>query len=390
MKKVLPKNVLAIDDSLTLRKFIEKSLAHEDCVNRLLLASDGASGLELARTSLPDLILCDYTLPDMWGDELCRRLAAQPETAHIPIILMSSNGREIASLAARQSNIVRLLVKPFSRELLVATLSYVLSHWEQKQTVTQAATDVGTILMRGTTDISPMCSALRFIARQKMTGVLRVVVRKETLHAFCREGAVRVVSTRNVETYLDGTPYLTNGRKSAIWRKCEELQRQTLSPFLLNLSKEGVLPAQTARTLTDLYGHRLFARVWTEPGGVNYEFEETMLPAFIHECLPPRPRMNDWILENLRNVDSADDIRSIVDDPMGVPAFTPVGYRQLQEVEPKQDEWDILSQITGVISLNEISQRLRVQPDSVARKIFCFQRLGFLDYWPSQILQAQN
>jgi len=387
--KLLPKNVLAIDDSLTLRKFIEKSLAHEDCVNRLLLAPDAKTGLELAQAAAPDLILCDYTLPDMQGDELCRRLAENSETAHIPIILMSSSGREIAALSLNQSNIVRLLVKPFSRELLVVTISYVLSHWEQQKTVEETVGNSGSILMRGSTDASPMCSALRFIARQELTGILRVAVKKDTFHAFCQKGTVRVVSTRNVESYLEGTPYLTNGRKSLIWRKCEDLQRQTLSPFLLNLAQQGVLPAQTAKTLTDVYGHRLFARIWTEPS-VNYEFEEAALPAFIDECSPARERMNDWILESLRNVDFSDDIRTIVEDPFGVPVFTPSGYRQLQEVRPQQDEWEVLTQINGGTSLTEICTRLQVQPDSVARKIFCFQRLGFLDYWPSYVLQPQN
>jgi len=388
--KLLPKNILAIDDSLTLRKFIEKSLGNEDFVNRLLIAGDAATGLELARTTTPDLILCDYTLPDMQGDELCQRLLEQGETSQIPIILMSSSGREIAALAAQRSNIVRMLVKPFSRELLVATVSYVLNQSEQKKVVAQTASTAGAILMRGTTDVSPMCSALRFIARQKMTGVLRVVARKDTLHAFCQEGSVRVVTTRNVESYLEGTAYLSNGRKSLIWRKCEELQRQTLCPFLLNLSQEGILPFQTARMLSDLFGHRLFARIWTEPAGVHYEFEEVSMPPFIEDCLPPRPLMNDWILENLRNVEASDDIQMIVEDPMGVPVFTPTGYRQIQEVQPKPDEWQVLSEITGAISLNGICQRIKITPDLVARKIFCFQRLGFLDYWPSHILQAQN
>ena len=387
--KILPKNVLAIDDSLTLRKFIEKSLAREDSINRLLVAADAASGLELARTTLPDLILCDYTLPDMQGDELCQKLAEKEETARIPIILMSSSGKEIASLASQQSNIVRMLVKPFSRELLVATVSYVLSQWDQKKTVIQAAA-AGSILMRGNTENSPMCSTLRFIARQKMTGVLRVASKQDTLHAFCQKGAVRVVTTRNVESYLEGTAYLSKGRKSLIWRKCEELQRQTLSPFLLNLSKEGVIPAQTAQTLTDLYGHRLFAQIWTETTGINYEFEETPLPLFIEECLPPRPLMNDWILENLRNVENSADIQNIIQDPMGVPAFTPVGFRQIQEVQPKPDEWQVLSEITGAVSLGAICQRIKISPALVARKIFCFQRLGFLEFWPSHILQAQT
>ena len=387
--KILPKNILAIEDSLTLRKFLEKSLANEDCVNRLLLAPDAGTGLDLALSSKPDLILCDYTLPDMQGDEVCRRLAQNPDTMHIPVILMSSSGREIADLAGPESNIVRLLVKPFSRELLVATISYVLSHWEQKKSSVETARTSGTVLMRGSTDASPMCSALRFIAQKKWSGTLRVMVQKDMVHAFCENGSVRVVSTRNVETYLAGSPYLTGGKKSPIWKKCDDLQRETLSPFLLNLSMEGVLPTQTARTLTDLYGHRLFARVWTE-GGVNYEFEEMALPSFVDWCRPSHEKMNDWILESLRNVDSAEDIQTILQDPMGIPVFTASGYRQLQEVHPQEDEWQVLSLINGGTSLSEISERIRSTHALVARKIFCYQRLGFLDYWPSYIFQNQN
>ena len=62
--------------------------------------------------------------------------------------------------------------------------------------------------------------------------------------------------------------------------------------------------------------------------------------------------MNDWILENLRNVENSADIQNIIQDPMGVPAFTPVGFRQIQEVQPKPDEWQVLSEITGAISLS--------------------------------------
>jgi CheY-like chemotaxis protein len=386
--KILPKNILAIEDSLTLRKFLEKSLANEDCVNRLLLAPDAGTGLDLALTTKPDLIICDYTLPDMQGDVLCQRLAESHETAHIPVILMSSSGREIASLQ-QQSNIVRLLVKPFSCELLVATIAYVLGQSEQKKSVVEAARTVGPILMRGSTAASPMCSALRFIAQKEWTGILRVVVRGDTLHAFCERGSIRVVSTRGVETYLEGTPYLTGGRKSPIWKKCEDIHRETLSPFLLNLCQEGILPTQTAQTLTDLYGHRLFSRVWTE-SGVNYEFEETALPSFVNLCRPSHERMNDWILENLRNVDAADDIQTIVQDPMGIPVFTASGYRQMRDVRPQEDEWQVLTQINGDTSLTEICRRLQSTPYLVARKIFCYQRLGFLDYWPSYIFQPQN
>jgi CheY-like chemotaxis protein len=387
--KLLPKNILAIDDSLTLRKFIEKALVQEDCVKHLLLAPDSATGLELAVNTRPDLIICDYTLPGMKGDELCRRLATLPETADIPVILMSSSSAEMEALSLQQTNVVRLLVKPFSRELLVATVTYVLSHWDQKQVTDQTASVVGSVVIRGNTDASPMCNALRFIEQKKLTGVLRAQVDGKTLHAFCKEGSVRVISTRNVEDYLHNTPFLTHGKKSPIWKKCEEIQRKTLSPFLLNLSQEGILPDQTAQILTSVYGHRLFARIWTEHG-VNYEFEETTLPHFVELCHTPPIRIDDWILDTLRSIDSSDEIQSIIEDPDGIPIFTPRGYRQMQDIDPHQIERQILARITGHTPFNEICRQSRIKPDEVARGIFYFQQLGFVDYWPSYVLQTQS
>src|SRR5437660_12776888 len=116
-----------------------------------------------------------------------------------------------------------------------------------------------------------------------MSGVVRVSVNGKTLHTFCKDGSVRIITTRSVEDYLQGNPFLTHGKKSPIWKKCEEIQQRTLSPFLLNLSQEGILPDQTAQVLTTVYGQRFFARIWTEHG-VNYEFEQTTMPGFVELC----------------------------------------------------------------------------------------------------------
>lgn len=388
--ELLPKNILVIDDSLTLRKFIEKSLIDEDCVNHLFLASDPRQGLELALTSRPDLIICDYTLPEIKGDELCRQFSKLPYTADIPVILMSSSSLEMCSLDLQRTNIVRLLVKPFSRELLVATVAYVLSHWEQKRGMQETVSTIGTVILRGNSDAFPMSSVLRFIGQEKLTGVLRTNVKGRTLHVFCKEGCIWLVCTRDVEEYLRDTPFLANGTKSPFWKKSEEKQRETLSPFLLNLSMEGILPLQTALTLTDLYGHRLFSQVWTERG-VTYEFERLpVLPAFAETCQPSTLPINDWILKNLRNVDFADEIKVMKEDPLGIPTFTPQGYKQLQKMVSREEEWQILSQITGNTTLQEICRGLRISVDTAAHKLFCYQRMGFIDYWPSYVLNNQN
>ncbi len=67
--------LLAIDDSPTLRKFIAKHLSERFSGARVLVAANGAEGVEKAVLEKPDLVLLDFMLPDFNGDEVCRRLA---------------------------------------------------------------------------------------------------------------------------------------------------------------------------------------------------------------------------------------------------------------------------------------------------------------------------
>src|SRR3546814_20576114 len=56
----------------------------------VVTASDGPSALERAHSDAPDLILADVMMPGMAGFELCRRLKADPETSHIPLVLVTA------------------------------------------------------------------------------------------------------------------------------------------------------------------------------------------------------------------------------------------------------------------------------------------------------------
>ena len=58
---------------------------------RLITATLGNTGLNLARTQQPDLILLDLNLPDMTGDEVLHRLKADPDVRHIPVIMVSAD-----------------------------------------------------------------------------------------------------------------------------------------------------------------------------------------------------------------------------------------------------------------------------------------------------------
>ena len=58
------------------------------------VATDGAEGVNWAKTLLPDLIVMDLNLPGLNGWEATRRLKEQPETKHIPIVILSANATE--------------------------------------------------------------------------------------------------------------------------------------------------------------------------------------------------------------------------------------------------------------------------------------------------------
>src|SRR5213076_225179 len=85
--------VLVIDDSLMLLSFVKEILAEANY--QVATAATAEEGLAAAANDLPDLILLDYVLPDMKGDEVCQRLTENPATASVPIVYMSGFGADL-------------------------------------------------------------------------------------------------------------------------------------------------------------------------------------------------------------------------------------------------------------------------------------------------------
>jgi len=80
--------VLLIDDSKFLRRANELSLARAG--HQIIVASDGEEGLRLAQTKKPDVVVLDMLLPKLGGAQLLEFLKADPSTAKIPVIILSS------------------------------------------------------------------------------------------------------------------------------------------------------------------------------------------------------------------------------------------------------------------------------------------------------------
>jgi two-component system cell cycle response regulator DivK len=87
--------ILIVEDDPAIRKLIAELLTAEG--QEVLLEEDGQTGVELAITHRPRLILMDLRLPRMDGEQAIRRLKQDPITRNIPIIAMSAERRRLNS-----------------------------------------------------------------------------------------------------------------------------------------------------------------------------------------------------------------------------------------------------------------------------------------------------
>ena len=90
------------------------------------VAMDGVQGVEWAKTLLPDLIVMDLNLPKLDGFEATRRLKGQPETNHIPIIVLSAHDREKNREKALAAGCDEFETKPTDFEALVRKIQSLL------------------------------------------------------------------------------------------------------------------------------------------------------------------------------------------------------------------------------------------------------------------------
>lgn len=87
------RRVVVVEDNPVTRKVLRVSL--ETGGFDVTEAEDGTSGFRLVESTRPDLVLVDYVLPDMTGDELCRRIRRTPYGRHLPIVLLSGSASQI-------------------------------------------------------------------------------------------------------------------------------------------------------------------------------------------------------------------------------------------------------------------------------------------------------
>jgi twitching motility two-component system response regulator PilH len=113
--------ILVVDDSETqVASIVQilKSQGHE-----VVTATDGETGVEYTKKQKPDLVLMDIVMPGLNGFQATRQITHDPETSHIPVLLITTKNQETDRVWGTRQGAKGYLVKPIPDDLLVDTIN---------------------------------------------------------------------------------------------------------------------------------------------------------------------------------------------------------------------------------------------------------------------------
>ncbi len=118
------KTILVIDDSATIRRLVDTELGAAGF--RVFLAPNAEDGIEMANEKSPDMILLDHQLPGTTGFDVASQLASSDQTKFIPVVISSTLRKKAYAEYVDLANVVDMLPKPYTAELLKTTVNNAL------------------------------------------------------------------------------------------------------------------------------------------------------------------------------------------------------------------------------------------------------------------------
>lgn len=114
-------NILIVDDSLTIAKFVETLLLNAG--HTVSISVDATEAIRRLSLVKYDLILLDVVMPGKNGFQLCREIKMHPQHAKTPVIIMSTKNTDIDKYWGRKQGADEYLVKPVDADILLAAVN---------------------------------------------------------------------------------------------------------------------------------------------------------------------------------------------------------------------------------------------------------------------------
>ena len=121
-------DVLIVEDSVAIRKILQRILRQCSLpIGEIREAGDGQEALAILGSHTINLVLSDVNMPNMDGLELLRTMSANPALKNIPVIMVTTEGSQMAVMKAAEVGAVGYIRKPFNADQIKEKLESVLA-----------------------------------------------------------------------------------------------------------------------------------------------------------------------------------------------------------------------------------------------------------------------
>lgn len=120
--------LLIVEDHAEMRAFIREIF---EGTFQVIEADRGETGLEMALTYLPDVVITDWMMPGMSGVNLCKQIRKNAKTSHIPVVILTSKSSQESQIEGMQSGADDFISKPFHADILELRVAKLLEAKER-------------------------------------------------------------------------------------------------------------------------------------------------------------------------------------------------------------------------------------------------------------------
>jgi two-component system, OmpR family, alkaline phosphatase synthesis response regulator PhoP len=140
-----PKKILIVEDEVDIAHLVKLYLEREGFHTNV--AKSGVEGLKLIKSERPDLLILDLMLPEIDGIEVCKRIRNAPDTALLPIIMLTAKAEESDTIVGLELGADDYVTKPFSPKALVARVKALFRRLGRTDNQKQSSFSFGPLVM---------------------------------------------------------------------------------------------------------------------------------------------------------------------------------------------------------------------------------------------------
>ena len=367
------KKILVIDDSATIRRLVDSTLSPAGYV--VVLAPNAEDGVARAAEVLPDLIILDHQLPGTTGVEVCEQLLADDLLKNIPVIASSTLRKKAYVEYADCPNVVDMLPKPYTSELLLTTVSnaldtaaMIVDSQRDGTAVPEIINPLGDVALSGTFGEFNLRAVLDFLNNCQQEGVLELEGQSQRVWIHVARGRIQAITASgwNAEELIEKLPEALRDlgpvlRLTVAGGSCTQVDG------LVQLLDNKVLDPRLLQKLLRHQAAVLLMACFQTPLN-TFRFETKRRPPALHDRLALDISVAALLVEGCL----ADPSSTPVYDTRHVFSRKAMRGQNLDRAGLSAQHQKLLGQLNSPIPLTELADSLEGEPGEIARALHAF------------------